>query len=68
MKDSGLCGICDKEKIFVGCPGCGILVCEHCSCLELVGSGCGCVWPAYYCMKCVQDPKINPNAVFKDPE
>ena len=67
MEKNELCGICDKEKAFALCPGCGISLCEHCSCLELIGSGCGSVWPVYYCMTCVQNPMLNPNAIFKDP-
>jgi len=66
MENSKACGICDKGKAFAVCPGCGTIVCEHCSCLELIGSGCGCVWPVYYCLMCMQDPMINPNAIFKD--
>jgi len=66
MGNSKVCGICNKEKVFTECLGCETAVCERCSCLELVGSGCGCVWPVYYCIKCVYDPRINPNAVFKD--
>jgi hypothetical protein len=36
--------------------------------MELVGSGCGCVWPVYYCLLCVSDPLINPNALLRDPD
>lgn len=68
MENGRICKICEKEKRFTECPGCGISACERCSCLELVGSGCGCVWPVYYCIKCVQDPKINPNAAFREPK
>lgn len=50
------------------CLGCGIPVCEACARFELIGSGCGCVWPAYYCHACAFDPAVNPNASFREPE
>jgi hypothetical protein len=34
---------------------------------ELVGSGCGTVYPLYYCPECARNEQINPNAIFKDP-
>jgi len=36
--------------------------------LEIVGSGCGCVWPVYYCLNCISNPAINPNALLREPE
>ncbi|HET6459703.1 MAG TPA: hypothetical protein VFG29_02840 [Syntrophales bacterium] len=66
MEDKALCDICTKAKVFTKCLGCAVSLCEGCACFELIGSGCGCVWPAYYCFACVHDPHINPNAVFKE--
>lgn len=63
-----ICAICEQGKKFTACTGCGKSVCETCSRFELIGSGCGTVWPVYYCRQCSQDPHINPNAVFRDPE
>lgn len=62
------CVKCRNKKIFAFCLGCGAGVCEDCARFELIGSGCGCVWPAYYCVSCVFDPHVNPNAIFRDPE
>ncbi len=62
------CGICKERKNFTHCIGCGISLCESCSCFELIGSGCGCVWPAYYCPPCSRNPLVNPNAFFKETE
>jgi hypothetical protein len=61
------CGICQTEKPFTICTGCQEPVCDGCSRFELIGSGCGCVWPAYYCLKCVDDPMVNPNAALREP-
>ena len=61
------CGTCGRKKTMVKCIGCDAPVCETCAQFELVGSGCGCVWPAYYCPKCAWDPLVNPNAAFRDP-
>jgi hypothetical protein len=63
-----LCRKCGQEKVFTPCLGCGMPVCETCVRFELIGSGCGCVWPAYYCYTCAFDPAINPNASFREPE
>ncbi len=61
------CETCRANAVFVLCLGCGAGVCDTCAQFELVGSGCGCVWPAYYCAKCAWDPLVNPNAAFRDP-
>ncbi|MEN6465821.1 MAG: hypothetical protein ABFD62_11630 [Syntrophaceae bacterium] len=63
-----ICTVCARNKKFTTCIGCGQSVCESCSRFELIGSGCGCVWPAYYCRRCSQDPHVNPNAVLREPE
>lgn len=63
-----ICGACGGKEFFVACLGCGLGLCEKCARFELIGSGCGCVWPAYYCTRCAQDPAINPNAVLREPE
>jgi hypothetical protein len=68
MEDEVLCAICIKTKVFVKCLGCSVSLCESCACFELIGSGCGCVWPAYYCFACAHDPMINPNAAFREPD
>ena len=65
---AGCCQICGGVAIFVTCLGCGIEMCEGCARFELIGSGCGCVWPAYYCAACARNPFINPNAILRDPE
>lgn len=59
-----VCGHCGKRLSFIKCTGCEMPLCEACACFELIGSGCGTVIPAYYCLACVKDAKINPNAVF----
>jgi len=59
-----VCGHCGKRPSFIKCTGCEIPLCQECACFELIGSGCGTVIPAYYCLHCVKDPRINPNAVF----
>ena len=61
------CETCREKAVFALCLGCGAGVCEACALFELIGSGCGCVWPAYYCPKCAWDPMVNPNAAFRDP-
>ena len=61
------CEIC-RGQVFTTCPGCGKALCQACARLELIGSGCGSVWPAYYCPACVMDPDINPNAMLREPE
>jgi len=61
------CETCRQKVVFVPCLGCGAGVCKTCVQFELIGSGCGCVWPAYYCPKCAWDPYVNPNAAFRDP-
>jgi len=66
MENEVLCGICVKAKVFAKCLGCSVSLCERCACFELIGSGCGCVWPAYYCFACAHDPLINPNAAFRE--
>ena len=63
-----VCGHCGKRLSFIRCTGCEIQLCQECACFELIGSGCGCVWPAYYCPKCAWDPMVNPNAAFRDPQ
>lgn len=65
---AGICGKCGHSKVFAVCLGCGAPLCEGCSRFELIGSGCGCVWPVYYCSACAHDPCINPNAMFREPE
>lgn len=67
-KEPVRCAICSDERTYTVCIGCGQSVCEPCVRMELIGSGCGCVWPAYYCLRCVSDPLINPNALLRDPE
>ncbi len=62
------CGTCGGAKVFTTCLGCGAPMCEACSRFELIGSGCGCVWPAYYCRVCAGDPQVNPNALFREQE
>jgi hypothetical protein len=62
------CARCGHDQIFTKCLGCDMPLCESCSRFELIGSGCGCVWPAYYCPACAVDPHVNPNAMFRDPE
>jgi hypothetical protein len=59
-----VCGNCGKRLSFIICTGCEIPLCQECACFELIGSGCGTVIPAYYCLLCVKDARINPNAVF----
>jgi hypothetical protein len=59
-----VCGHCGKRSSFIKCTGCEIPLCQECACFELIGSGCGTVIPAYYCLLCVKDARINPNAVF----
>lgn len=68
MENKIICELCERTKVFSTCPGCGKLICEQCARFELVGSGCGCVWPVYYCSRCAQDAMINPNAALRDPE
>ena len=67
-RPDSVCAVCREPKVFTACLGCGKPVCERCARFELIGSGCGCVWPAYYCPACVQDPAINPNASLREPE
>jgi hypothetical protein len=52
--------------MFTECPGCGKALCQACARLELIGSGCGSVWPLYYCPACVLNRDINPNAVLRE--
>lgn len=63
-----VCELCRENEFYTNCLGCGAKVCEKCIRFELIGSGCGCVWPAYYCIRCVHDPMVNPNAIFREPE
>jgi len=51
---------------FAACLGCQRSICQECAVFELIGSGCGCVWPAYYCPECARNQAINPNACFRD--
>jgi hypothetical protein len=67
-REDSLCRKCRQEKVYTTCLGCGMPVCETCVRFELIGSGCGCVWPAYYCYACAFDPAVNPNASFKESE
>ena len=67
-KTDGYCAICGGRKLFTSCLGCGRELCEGCARFELIGSGCGCVWPVYYCPSCVQNPAINPNAMLREPD
>ncbi len=62
------CLTCGNGNVFTSCAGCGILLCQECSNFELLGSGCGTVWPVWYCGRCVSDALINPNAAFKGEE
>lgn len=62
------CSLCRTRKVWTACKGCDRPVCEDCCRLEILGSGCGCVWAVYYCLKCISDPLINPNALLRDPE
>lgn len=68
MGDRVKCELCLENEAYTICLGCGKSACERCIRFELIGSGCGCVWPAYYCLRCVMDPMINPNAAFREPE
>jgi hypothetical protein len=61
------CEVCGGERLFATCIGCEMELCESCARFELIGSGCGCVWPVYYCPGCVQNPSINPNAMLREP-
>lgn len=63
--ESTTCSLCTRRSAFTTCTGCGAAVCEVCAHFELIGSGCGCVWPAYYCDRCVEDPHTNPNAPLR---
>ena len=67
VKPGSSCDIC-RGQVFTTCLGCGKAVCQECARFELLGSGCGCVWPAYYCPACVMDPDINPNAMLREPD
>jgi hypothetical protein len=62
------CESCGVKALFATCLGCGMELCENCARFELIGSGCGCVWPVYYCRDCVANPTINPNAALREPE
>lgn len=62
------CNFCGREKVFTFCKGCDLPACEDCCRLEIIGSGCGCVWPVYYCLRCIKDPAINPNALLRSTE
>ena len=66
MEDKTVCAKCRNPKVFAVCLGCEVKLCEPCSVFELIGSGCGCVWPADYCVDCATDPYVNPNAMFRD--
>ena len=66
-KSGSFCEIC-RGQVFTTCLGCGKAVCQACARFELIGSGCGSVWPAYYCPGCVMDPDINPNAILREPD
>lgn len=59
-----VCEHCGKRVSFIRCTGCDIQLCQECACFELVSSGTGTVIPVYYCLQCVKDDRINPNAVF----
>ena len=65
---AGCCAMCGWRRLFTTCLGCGLELCDRCARFELIGSGCGCVWPVYYCQSCVQNPSINPNAMLREPE
>ena len=64
MNDTS-CAFCQTAGMFTFCKGCDRPVCESCCRFELIGSGCGCVWPVYYCPDCVINPVLNPNAPFR---
>ncbi|HRT61588.1 MAG TPA: hypothetical protein P5551_04395 [Syntrophales bacterium] len=66
MKKETGCAKCGNPKSYARCLGCEVNLCESCAILDLVGTGCGCVWPVYYCIDCAHDPYINPHALFKD--
>ncbi len=66
MEQEIVCAKCRDPKAYAKCLGCEVTLCESCSIFELIGSGCGCVWPAYYCFDCAHDPCINPNAMFRE--
>ena len=61
-----VCSRCGRSPVFAACAGCGGLLCGDCARFELIGSGCGTVWPVYYCAKCAADPLINPNAPVRE--
>lgn len=66
MKEDPLtCSVCVQRPVFTSCAGCGLGLCESCAHFELIGSGCGCVWPTYYCGRCAANPLINPNALLR---
>lgn len=67
MEDnSKLCEICGTGKGSIICAGCGKMICDKCAHFELLGSGCGTVYPLYYCSACFQDERINPNAGLQE--
>jgi len=57
------CDKCRENRAVNVCLGCHAAICESCSHFELFGSGCGCVFPAYYCLTCAEDPNRNPFAI-----
>ena len=63
-----ICEVCNKNEAQIKCSSCRMALCYNCAHFELVGSGCGTVYPLYYCSRCAHDEKINPNAGFKDQE
>ncbi|MBN2254532.1 MAG: hypothetical protein JW736_02395 [Deltaproteobacteria bacterium] len=69
MTNTEVCSVCRKAPGVITCSGCRkVLLCLSCAHFELVGSGCGTVYPLYYCPACAYDEQINPNACFKDPK
>ncbi|MFZ2447038.1 MAG: hypothetical protein WAW37_11825 [Syntrophobacteraceae bacterium] len=65
-RQGGACARCGGAPVFTACAGCGAMLCGKCVLFELIGSGCGCVWPLWYCPTCAADPLVNPNASLRD--
>jgi len=63
MEEKDTCDKCRTRQAVNVCLGCHAAICETCSQFELFGSGCGCVFPAHYCLACADDPRRNPFAV-----
>jgi hypothetical protein len=61
-----ICEVCNDASMQLKCSFCRKGLCYACAHFELVGSGCGTIYPLYYCPSCAYDDSINPNAGFKD--